>query len=664
MSLKPKPFHELLKMEFIIPPYQRGYRWGNEQVEALLDDLQDFIKRYIKKPNSNSELYYCLQPVAVVKDEGAPNRYIVVDGQQRLTTIYLLLHYLRNEEWNYAIYSLSMPSRNVQDSYLKKMDFKDSNLDYSSNIDIFYIRKAYESIVNWFMKDSKRVQDKGAFRKLFAYIPEEDEINRDVRVIWYEIADVTALDAFRRLNYGKIPLTSTELVKALLLQGDDDPTAGEHSKGAAYRRALEWDAMEHTLQNPYIWAMLANQSDNSLSHLGIVLDFVADQLNKEMVNPETNENLFSRKDKMFLDNHDVGDYFNYNVVNEFLRHNGDNAIDIVWDKIRKTFNLISNWYDNRKWYHLIGLLRILSPKRKTRREFVQDIYRLSVDEEDRAIDRPSFTNLLEKQVGKAVQLPTDLTLEVLNYNESKHKPLIIQILKLLNVKEAIDDMTEENRFAFHLFDAFNVTSLEHIHPQNITTEATFDEFTEWVNRRGEDFVKLKDIDFINAAKDNEDPSVESKQADLNDRASQLRQDTTEALKILKKLTVNQKVYSDEQNKTSLDEATKTLDKLFGELSGIKESELHSISNLALVDQPTNSVLQNFFLDRKRDLLMQRHKECNLDHKKGTYAPPATRRVFCKEYCRLSPGDMRLWRKDDRTNYFEAIKDAYNYFIKK
>ncbi len=44
MSLVPKPFHELLKMHFIIPPYQRGYRWESRQIEELLDDLLDFVK--------------------------------------------------------------------------------------------------------------------------------------------------------------------------------------------------------------------------------------------------------------------------------------------------------------------------------------------------------------------------------------------------------------------------------------------------------------------------------------------------------------------------------------------------------------------------------------------------------------------------------------------
>ena len=68
MSLVPKPFHELLKMHFIIPPYQRGYRWESRRVEELLDDLLCFVKSLKSKRNRNSEgrePYCCLQPITV-----------------------------------------------------------------------------------------------------------------------------------------------------------------------------------------------------------------------------------------------------------------------------------------------------------------------------------------------------------------------------------------------------------------------------------------------------------------------------------------------------------------------------------------------------------------------------------------------------------------------
>lgn len=122
-----------------------------------------------------------------------------------------------------------------------------------------------------------------------------------------------ALEAFRRLNYGKIPLTSSELVKALLLQGDDSSNQGRHGTGAPYRRALEWDDMEHTLHNPYLWSMLSDNASDNTSRMEVILDFATDELNKKMT--DANGKVpFVRKEKSLLANRDARDYFNYNVV--------------------------------------------------------------------------------------------------------------------------------------------------------------------------------------------------------------------------------------------------------------------------------------------------------------------------------------------------------------
>ena len=67
---------------FIIPAYQRGYRW-DEEVKMLLDDLNEITE--------GKE--YCLQPIVVraLGDE----KYELIDGQQRLTTLFLLLNYIK-----------------------------------------------------------------------------------------------------------------------------------------------------------------------------------------------------------------------------------------------------------------------------------------------------------------------------------------------------------------------------------------------------------------------------------------------------------------------------------------------------------------------------------------------------------------------------------------
>lgn len=680
MALTPKPFRDLLEMEFIIPAYQRGYRWDNEQVETLLNDLYDFIKNHSSSAHNNSD-YYCLQPLAVVpnpeklndKENVDKESYIVVDGQQRLTTIYLLLHYLRqNSDYIYPIYDLRFDSRNIQDNYIQNILFlKDADRpEAESNIDIFYLEKAYQTITNWFEGDVQHAQRKGKFRELFTFIPIEGETVNDVKVIWYVINHQNALEAFRRLNYGKIPLTSSELVKALLLQGDETGNLGQHGTGAPYRRALEWDEMEHTLNNPYLWSMLSENASDKNSRIEVILDFVTDGLNKIMA--DANGKVpFVRKEKSLLNNSDARDYFNYNVVSEYIHRNGNSAIDDVWNNIRVIFNIITNWYDNHEWYHLIGLLRILpsSKTKKSRRDYFNMLYSLAINENGRPVNRSTFTTSLKERISNEVSDLGD-RLDQLNYND--HGPEIIKLLKLLNVWESINDPNEGSRFAFHLFDDFKVTSLEHIHPQNITTDAPYDDFKEWSRRRSEDFGKLKYIDIERIAinrsnkkkrdNKNDDEIDDNQLTPTKEEIECLKTEINDAIITLEKLTKTRKLYSDADNKAKLDKAARTLDLAFGEFSGINEKELHSIANLSLVDKDTNSSLQNYFLDRKREILMERHNP-GPDKERLTYAPPATRKVFAKDYSRLHPGDMRLWTREDRQNYLKAIKTAYDYFKK-
>jgi uncharacterized protein with ParB-like and HNH nuclease domain len=56
---------------FIVPYYQRGYRWEERQVVDLLNDILEF-QRNIKNKNTSGE-FYCLQPIVVINK--GDNRY-------------------------------------------------------------------------------------------------------------------------------------------------------------------------------------------------------------------------------------------------------------------------------------------------------------------------------------------------------------------------------------------------------------------------------------------------------------------------------------------------------------------------------------------------------------------------------------------------------------
>ena len=72
-----------IKGEFSVPSYQRGYRWDDSQVNQLLNDIIE-----------NGNKTYCLQPLVVRKK--AEGVFELIDGQQRLTTIYILLKYIKD----------------------------------------------------------------------------------------------------------------------------------------------------------------------------------------------------------------------------------------------------------------------------------------------------------------------------------------------------------------------------------------------------------------------------------------------------------------------------------------------------------------------------------------------------------------------------------------
>lgn len=74
--------------EFVIPEYQRPYAWGVEETLQLLSDLLGALERDTDDP-------YFLGSVVLVKDPNNP-RAEVIDGQQRLTTLTLLLSLLRD----------------------------------------------------------------------------------------------------------------------------------------------------------------------------------------------------------------------------------------------------------------------------------------------------------------------------------------------------------------------------------------------------------------------------------------------------------------------------------------------------------------------------------------------------------------------------------------
>ena len=86
--------------DFTIEAYQRGYRWGEDEVKHLLEDINEI-------PDGQK---YCLQPVVV---KNVNDKYELIDGQQRMTTLYLIMKYLNDYvDINYSIEYTTRKSEN------------------------------------------------------------------------------------------------------------------------------------------------------------------------------------------------------------------------------------------------------------------------------------------------------------------------------------------------------------------------------------------------------------------------------------------------------------------------------------------------------------------------------------------------------------------------
>lgn len=143
-SVELKTVNELAQYAFYIPAYQRGYRWTIQEVIDLLNDIYEFTPREIN--DSSEKTWYCLQPVVVKHLQ--EQTYEVIDGQQRLTTAYLILYYLNQdfvEKKRDKLFTLDYETRPDSKRFLQHPEEATD-----SCIDFYFIHQAYTAIENWF----------------------------------------------------------------------------------------------------------------------------------------------------------------------------------------------------------------------------------------------------------------------------------------------------------------------------------------------------------------------------------------------------------------------------------------------------------------------------------------------------------------------------------
>jgi hypothetical protein len=417
-----KTIYELLGEDFYIPAYQRGYRWSAIQVKELLDDIWEF-----SQSGGDKASFYCLQPVVVVQ---GGDYWEVVDGQQRLTTLYVILHYLEKqhlrreliEAYKKPLFSLKYETREGSESFLK-----DFHVDSAyKNIDFYHIAKAYEAVDLWFSK--RDYNDNNTLLSTFLAKPEAPH---SVQVIWYDLTDECkendyAVDVFSRINIGKIPLTNAELVKALFLQ-----SSHFHQQKASLKQiqiASEWDAIEKNLQEPSFWYFI--YSPDLKRRYDSRIEYIFDLMKDKPTGAET--------------------FYTFHKFNEAFKASKEANIqvdiDSLWKEVKKYFLTFDEWYRDRDLYHLIGFLV----------DCGRSVHDLKIKAEEKNLTKIDFKIYLKKEISKEVRCQLDS----IGYGDKRLR----KVLLLFNIQTLLSTKEADVRFPFDRYKN-EKWDIEHIRSQ-------------------------------------------------------------------------------------------------------------------------------------------------------------------------------------------------------
>lgn len=181
--------------EFVIPNYQRGYKWAvkdkrDSAVEKLCEDLV----------NANKEQEYFLQGVTVAEEN---EKVILIDGQQRTTTLYLILWYLKKLNNLKLTYDIRESSKEFIND-LKNRDFELFEESNEDNQDVHYFKQAAKQI-----KEKLKDEDQDEFANFLL---------DKVTILYIVIDPDKATKTFTMMNGSKATMLQEELAKAEILR--------------------------------------------------------------------------------------------------------------------------------------------------------------------------------------------------------------------------------------------------------------------------------------------------------------------------------------------------------------------------------------------------------------------------------------------------------------
>lgn len=547
---------------FVIPAYQRGYRWTERQVTELLDDLHEFQR---DTDNLPKEAFYCLQPVVVLpRDDGS---WELIDGQQRLTTLFLVMGALGMvmQMLGKQRYEICYETRPRSGQFLTALSAEQAE----ENIDFHHLYQAHVAIEAWFAAQDGTVK-LNLLNRLLA--PQD----RNVKVIWYQLPQSEdPVQVFIRLNVGKIPLTNAELIRALFLR---DRNFGSPSAGPSrIQVAQEWDALEKALQHNPFWYFLHDGADDYAARIEYLFEIKVHEL--ELDRPA----------------HD-----GYRTFIAYQHHFLEGAsVETTWREVRQLALRFEEWYGDRILYHLVGYWIATCPDASG--EVIVELLRRR-----RSSTRSSFDQYLRGLIFEhLVRLPFDPLdhnevvealrerLGNLSYDKPGDKTAIRAVLLLFNIATLLRNSGSNLRFPFDLFK-LERWDIEHVRSVRSEMPGRVDDRKAWLGQ---------------VVRYWEQPELGG-----SDERSQAR----DTLRNEAQARLVGEVWDD----VAFEDLYERVLTHFEEAMGSEAD--HGLANLTLLDERTNRGYKNAVFPVKRRWILE------LD-KTGTFVPLCTTNVFLKYY---------------------------------
>ena len=704
---------------FFIPSYQRGYRWTKTQIYDLCNDLLDYALKKEQEANGitgnkKSKSFYCLQPIIVIPkkfqiNQQMINGYEVVDGQQRLTSMYILFRYLVNitkflsdlpktigqkdemvkKAYGANLYHIYYETRPNDYQTIEKIGYELLKKEDIIDIDIAHISNAYEYIKQWYddiREGAPKVLSRYGVQKeqedistcLLNLLRNYDTESYDgsVQFIWYELDEKKdAVKEFIKENTGKIKLTDTELIKGLFMQKRNWDKSVSNLQQLSIGK--DWELIENILHHNDFWSFLSNNINEEDNRIRIVFEYIYQKHHNGMAVPKDKPNSLFR------------------FYSEYFETNSD--MSLLWREVKECFQAMQNWFNDPYLYNLVGLLskqgkclydiiNIFNQdavqtaddfKWKLKKEILQGLIgpigenneseseiteeeeceehnkKNDITQEERTKDDEDTPDVIDNEEQDKEGGPVDyysFPQRRFDLFYGKNNDAIKNLLLFVNVRQLCLQLDQARK---------DIEESEKQSDQNRTEKDLLNHIYRFPYDVLDSF--KWDIEHIDSATTNELKLTEDKEKWITGAEKTLGTIiiADENYKILRAKLNNEPKKKD----ANLDEMIKRIKKLAqdDDIDDTKfdENEIKMrkdwIGNLTLLDSGTNRGYGNALFVIKHEWIEQRAQ-------KGVYIPICTRNVFDKN---IIGCDKTLWRWgwNDKCCYHKFLLDQYDAFVK-